>query len=64
MTAKIGLKAVISLENTQLRRYTLNRTHMNLFFQMLDTVFRWCLLFPVFCVIFLSRRYADTQIPR
>ncbi len=41
------------------------RTRRNLFFQMLDTVFRWCLMIiSCFFVFFLSRRYADMQIRR
>ena len=54
---------MISLENkadTQPRI----RTRRIIFFQMLDTVFRWCLMIisVFFFVIFLSRRNADMQI--
>jgi len=41
------------------------RTRRNLYFQIMVTVFKWCLMIiSCFFVIFLARRYADTQIRR
>ena len=56
---------MISLEKNTLMQIRI-RTRRNLYFQMLVTVFRWCLMiiscFVCDFVVAQIRRYADTQI--